>query len=104
MRCESTAANALGLGQRYVVCDGGDDFDAGDEVREFGEVTQHDRWIGPDVILLPQLFESCADVAFHQGLEQIDHTYAVGQSQHLPHVFCTHRAGRMGDRLVKQRE
>ena len=101
---ESTAARTLGLRQRDVVGNGGDDFDAGDEMREFGEIAQHDRGIGADVVLLAQFLEGGGDVAFHQGFEQIDDAHAVGQSQHLPHVFCTHRAGGMGDCLVEQRK
>ena len=47
---------------------------------------------------------AAVDVALHQGLEQIDHTHAIGETQHLPDIFGAHRPGRMRDGLIEQRK
>ncbi len=52
--------------------------------------------VGADVVLLAQLGQRGGDVAFHQMLEQIDHPHAVGEAEHLPHVFGAHRTRRVG--------
>ena len=88
---EGAAAHALGFRQRHVVGDRGHDLHAGDEMGELGEVAQHHRRIGADVVLLAQLLQRRGDVALHQRLEQIDDAHAVGEAEHLPHVFGAHR-------------
>ena len=87
-----------------VIGNGGDDFDAGDEMGEFGKITQNYRWISTDVILLAQFLQRDSDVAFHQGFEQVDHAHAIGQTQHLPHILGPHWACGVRNCLIEQRE
>jgi hypothetical protein len=103
-RSDNACAKALGLRQRDVVGDSRHDFDAGDEMGEFGEIAQHHAGIGADVVLRPQFGKRGGDVALHQRFEQIDDAHAVCQAQHLTHVFGAHHAGGMGDRLIEQRQ
>ena len=104
LRGEDAAAHALGLRERDVVGDGGHDFDAGDEMGELGEIGEHHRRIGADVVLLAQFLQRGGDVAFHQRFEQVDHPHAVGEAEHLPHVFRAHGTCRVGNGLIEQRE
>jgi hypothetical protein len=73
-------------------------------MREFSEITQDNRWIGADFVLFAELFEGAADVPLHERLEQIDHAHAIGQSQHLAHVFRANRSSGVRDRLIEQRK
>ena len=51
-----------------------------------------------------QYTETVTDARGSHLVLRYDHTGAVGEAQHLPHVLGAHRAGRMRDRLVEQRE
>ena len=52
---EGAAADALGLRKRHVIGNGRNDFDARNEMREFGKIAQDNRGIGADVVLLAKL-------------------------------------------------
>ena len=101
---EVAAAHALGFRQRHVVGNGRHDLHAGDEVRELGQIGQHHAGIGADVVLRAQFGERSGDVAFHQRLEQIDDADAVGEAEHLPHVFGANWASSMRNSLIEQRQ
>ena len=60
--------------------------------------------IGADIVLLAQFLQRGGDIALHQRFEQIDHAHAIGKPEHLPHVLGAHRAGRMRNRLIEQRQ
>ena len=103
-RREGAAARALGLGQRAVVGGGGHDLHARDEMGELGKVGDDHGRIGADVVLIAQSVSAACGVAAHQRLEQVDDARAVGKAEHLAHILGAHRARRMRDRLIEQRQ
>ena len=101
---KGASARTLDFDQRRVVGDRGHDLHAGHEMGELGEMSQHHRGIGADVVLRAQLGKRGGDIASHQRLEQVDNPRAVGKPQHLPHVLGAHWSGRVRDGLIQQRQ
>ena len=69
---------------------------------ELGQVRQHHRGIGADVVLRAQFLQRRGGVALHQGFEQVDDAHAVGKPENRPHVLGGDLAGRVCNRLVEQ--
>ena len=102
---ESAPARALGFGERNVVGQRRHDLEAGDEMRELGEIAEHHRRIGAGVVLLAQLGQRARHVGAHQRLEQIDDRGCGRRARASARTSLgAHRTRGMRDRLVEQRQ
>ena len=80
----------------------GRDLGNGDPMGDLGQIAQHCEGIGPIGILAGKFFQRGAGIAAHDHVKEIQHSAAIGEPQHGPHIFGGDRvACGLAQRLVQ---